>query len=257
MNIISRFLLLILVSLNCTVALAQDSYDLKFQKIDSQLISYKLSENQNEEWINVENNIEQGQFLWTSNTSETLSDEIALAWNFTDFLSFNLNVFENKYITDGISSNSSIASISNKFTKYAPIPQSSDDINRRLSGYKFGVSSQMGLGNDFKLGINLDYGQLDGADLAGFSNQAINTSSFELGIRNNKFGATVNTDIFMEKNIDIMQNSRMGIEIDWFYSKDTTFSMGTKQRLNDSSDQLNYLDSLTGNVQYIKFQHNL
>ena len=64
-------------------------------------------------------------------------------------------------------------------------------------------------------------------------------------------------DIFLEDNTDFMQNSSYGLELDWYFSDDTTFSVGTKQRINSSIKQENSLDSLTGNIQYIKFQHNL
>lgn len=253
----SRLLPVILATACCSNSLAQDLSILNNE--DPQLISYKLVENQNNDWISVNSITSESQFTWSSNTTDILSEEIALAWNFKDFLSVNINVFENKYTSGFDGTKHHYISNNKSFNKSLSLqqPSSSLDINRRLIGYKFGVSSELELGEEYKLDINLDYGQLAGADLAGFTSNEVNTSSFELGIRTNKFGASFNTDLYHEKNIDLMQNSRLGLELDWYFSKDTTFSVGSKQRVNDKVSQSNYLDSLTGNVQYIKFQHNL
>jgi hypothetical protein len=65
--------------------------------------------------------------------------------------------------------------------------------------------------------------------------------------------------MYLEENIDLKDHSRLGLELDWYLSDDTTLSFGTKQRLNSDSylDRSNSIDNLTGDVQYIKFQHNL
>jgi len=199
---------------------------------------------------------------FASNQHISFADEISFAWNLSDLFKVNLDFFRNQYQNDFNNffknSQSAIKSF-NTFSKIAALPPTTNsqlDINRSLTGYKLGISSELGLGRDYKLGINIDYGLLDGADLVGFTNNEVTTSSFELGIRNRKFGASVNTDIYMEDNVDFMQNSRMGFELDWHFSDETKISVGSKQRFNNNV-QSSSLDNLTGNIQYIKFQHNL
>lgn len=190
----------------------------------------------------------------------TIGNEISFAWNLNDFFSVSLNVYENQLLSDFDTENNSTYSNYQNFNKIATTAnQSSElDINRGISGYTFGIASELGLGNDFKLDLNLDYGQLDGADLMGFNNNEITTTSFGVGIRKSKFGASVNTDLYLEENIDFRDNSRLGIEFDWYFTDKTTISLGTKQRINNTpTNTSSSLDNLTGNVQYIKFQHNL
>ncbi|MCF6287680.1 MAG: hypothetical protein L3J53_00395 [Proteobacteria bacterium] len=242
--------------MSCTNLIAAEPYDVIFPKSEQQLISYQLLENQKNDWISIKNNISISTFPWLTNNN-TPTEEIALTWNFTDFLSINLNVFENKYLAPNPSPSRFYTSGYKSFNKLMPARQPTYDVNRSLLGYKFGVSSKLGLGNNYQLGINLDYGQIDGADLIGFTNQVLNTTSVKLGIRKNKFRASLNTDMFLENNIDYKQKSLLGLELDWYFSENTIFSIGSKQRINNPTQQANNLDNITGNVQYIKFQHNL
>lgn len=236
----------------------------KFENIN---FNYNFTNNEfqlssdNEDWIYTQSNLKDNKYSISANKNISFGNEVSFAWNFSDYLKFNLNVFENQIQDNGITSysnnysNKSLGGFSNK--NLTDVIQS--EINRSITGYKFGISSELGLGNNYKLGLNLDYGQLDGADIIGFYNEEISTTSFGLGIRKSNFGASVNTDIFLEENTDLIDGSRFGFEFDWYFSDETKISLGTKQRLNTSntSETNNSLDSLTGNVQYIKFQHNL
>jgi hypothetical protein len=225
--------------------------------------NYNLTNNEiqlttdSDDWIYTHSNLKENKYSISAYKNVSFGNEVSFAWNFTDYLKFNLNVFENQMQDNGIIrySNKSLEGFSNKSLS----DDVTNEINRSITGYKFGISSELGLGNNYKLGLNLDYGQLDGADIVGFYNEEISTTSFGLGIRKSSFGASVKTDIFLEENTDLIDNSRLGFEFDWYFSDETKISLGTKQRLNtnNNSETNNSLDSLTGNVQYIKFQHNL
>ncbi|VAW37815.1 hypothetical protein MNBD_GAMMA01-1628 [hydrothermal vent metagenome] len=198
----------------------------------------------------------------TANHNIAFGKEISFAWNLSNFLSINLDIFENQlqnnFPTDYLSANNQHSSYKafNKLTTQS----NQFNNNRNLTGYKLGIASELGLGNNYKLGINFDYGQLDGAELAGFNSNEVVTTSFALGIRKAKFGASLNTDVYLEDNVELTDYSRFGFELDWHFSDETTISVGSKQRINNNSaydNQSNSMDSLIGNVQYIKFQHNL
>ena len=213
---------------------------------------------EDDDWINTHTKKQRNKYSISTYNTPSFGNEVSVAWNFTKFFKINLNIFENQYRDDQLFPNDGFNKILNgSFDKNATNNIASE-INRSITGYKFGISSELGLGNDYKLGLNLDYGQLEGADLVGFNSDEVATTSFALGIRKSKFGASVNTDIFLEENIDLMESSRLGFEIDWYFSDETKLSLGSKQRMtNTTTETSNSLDSLTGNVQYIKFQHNL
>ena len=187
-----------------------------------------------------------------------LDNDLSFAWSISNFLSVNLNIFDKQFhqYNNPLVNNTgnSFAQLDNSIT----FPVSTNE-QYNISGYKFGISSKLGLGNNYKLDINLDYGQLEGINLAGLNSNEISTTSFALGIRKSKFGASLNTDIYLDGNVELMDYTRLGFEFDWYFSEDSKLSVGSKQRLNSDvvNGQSNSLDSLTGNVQYIKFQHDL
>lgn len=236
-------------------------------KIDIINSPINLSPNNNDDWIKIKSS-ENDLFSVVKNQDLTFGEELAIAWNLSDSLSVNLSVFENQLSNNYASNNqASLSGIDNRlsFNKNLinksindlSVQQPSLDPNRNLTGYKLGISSQLGLGNDYKLNINFDYGQVAGANLEGFNNRDVSTTSFALGIRKAKFGASLNTDMYLQEDIDLIDRSRLGLEFDWHFSDDTTISFGTKQRLNKNTNRTSTLDSITGNVQYIKFKHSL
>lgn len=257
----TKHLLVLIISIfNGVASQASESDVINLHPFNN--ISYS---NIDDDWIKVNNNSQSNpsSFSLKKNKNITFGDELAFAWNLSDSLSLNLSVFENhtnaNYLTgQNISNRNQLKSLN----KFASIPVSippSIDVNRSISGYKFGISSKLDMGKSYIVNINLDYGLLDDANLAGFSSSKVNTSSFELGIRKSKFGASLLTDSYLENNIDVLNHTRVGFELDWYISEDTVISFGSKQRYNNKSyiDQSNTLDNLTGNVQYIKFQRNL
>lgn len=269
------FILLSMVSLSVMSAnstdnlMAIDSNSFSLSQISNDdsnnySLNYNLSNNkihlaaENDDWINAQTNRQEDNYSISTDQNLSFGNEISFAWNFSKFLKINLNVFENQFQDNSYTSIDSFSEYFGGALNKSTTQDISNEINRSITGYKFGISSELGLGNNYKLDLNLDYGQLEGADLVGFNSDEISTTSFALGIRKSKFGASVNTDIFLEENIDIMESSRLGFEIDWYFSDETKISLGSKQRMNNTTtDTNNSLDSLTGNVQYIKFQHNL
>ncbi len=190
----------------------------------------------------------------------SLGKKVDFAWNISNFLSLNLSVFENQARYSTNTNPNRLFQHPSYGKVIAASSLVANDTYRNLKGYSFGLSSEVDLWQNYKLDINFDYGLLDGADLVGFNHNAINTTSFALGIRKAKFGASVNTDIFLQDNVDYIDSSRLGIELDWHFTDDSKISIGTKQRLNNSSttsSNPNSLDAITGNVQYIKFEHSL
>ncbi len=241
------------------LANAKDENSLNFQRIDPQLINYHLQENQDDEWIKTNASQPSKLFSLSSKKTNSFRDEVEMAWSFSNLFSINVNLFEDanyKNYFNLPSQNTPTRSLNKSASRSL---QPTLDTNTRLKGYKIGLSSDIGIGNELKLGINLDYGKLNGANLIGFNTDNVNMSSFALGIKNKKFGASLITDSVIENNNFLSDQARMGFEIDWHFSENTTFSFGSKQQIksNTSSTQITNFDSLSGNVQYIKFQHNL
>lgn len=220
----------------------------------------------NDDWIsthNKPNNNSQDSSFFTleANKLNISRDELAFAWNFSDSLKINLSIFEN-FSNDNYVSNTNQQYTNNNFTKSlsklaTQLQRPTLDTNRNISGYKFGISSEFGMGNNYTLNIGFDYGQLEDADIVGFNTSDVNTSTFELGFRKSKFGASVLTDTYNENNTDDIDYARLGFELDWYFSDDTIISFGSKQRVNSNSNNSGSLETLTGDIQYIKFQHNL
>ncbi len=252
-------LLLLALTLFSMSAHANDEDSLNFQRIDPQLINYHLQENKDDSWIKTHTSQPDKFFSLSSKKTNSFRDEVEMAWSFSNLFSINVNLFEDGNYKNyfNLPSQSSPTRSLNKSASRSLQPTL--DTNTRLKGYKIGLSSDFGIGNQFKLGINLDYGKLNGADLIGFNTNNVNMSSFALGIKNKKFGASLITDSVIENNNFLSNQARMGFEIDWHFSENTTFSFGSKQQIKntDDSSQTTNFDNLSGNVQYIKFQYNL
>ena len=219
-------------------------------------------------WISINNTNanKTSPFQLTLNDQDYNSqDELSFAWNLSDALIVNLSIFETlantnqNYNNNFIQLNENLG-INKNYNKLAIQPQNTFlDSSRNVSGYKLGISSKLDILDNYILNIGFDYGQLEDADLVGFNSPDVNTTSFELGFRKSRFGASLLTDTYLENNVDLTGHTRLGFELDWHFSDDTSISFGSKQRIKNSSSNntSNSLDSLTGDVQYIKFQHNL
>ena len=247
----------ILFIINSLSVMAADDELFYSNKVDHLPISLsKDKEIKYSDWIKTENN---HSFSFETNKDITFGDELSLKWNLSHSLTVNLSVFESQS-NNNFKKNPILSSFNSGKGKSLITQQpKSLDVNQNITSYKLGLSSAYGIGSNYTLNINFDYGQIVDADLVGFNSQEVSTTSFALGIRKAKFGASLNTDMYLEDDIDLKDHSRLGLELDWYFSDDTTISVGTKQRINSNSyiDRSNSIDNLTGNVQYIKFQHNL
>ncbi|HOP22318.1 MAG TPA: hypothetical protein PK055_02510 [Gammaproteobacteria bacterium] len=258
---------------NSSIILVKDSTgsSLEKQAQYNSIESFTRKDNTSD-WIKTKVTQADKSFQVLNNEDVLLNNEISFAWNFNEKISLSLNVFDNYLVSNEFGRGSDTFNSVNTKSLYFPgINKSlnidsqndlnlSSDFSRNFSGYKLGISSELGLGEEYKLNLNFDYGQLDGADSIGFNNEEVTTTSFGFGIRNNKFGASVNTDFFVEDDSEsFIENSRLGFELDWHFSDETTISLGSKKRFNkdSSSNNSSSFESMTGNVQYIKFQHNL
>ncbi len=220
--------------------------------------------NVNDDWISANHKKNTPVFTLKANKNTNFGNEIGIVWNLSDSIIINLNLFESRLNSEPTPKTTNTAfkyskSLSKTFAKHAtPYQSPSLDTNRNISGYNFGISSKFGMGNNSELNIGFNYGLLADANLIGFNTPEVNTSSFALGFRKARFGASLLTDTYLEDNVGMIDNTRLGIELDWYFSDDTTISFGSKQRIKNSQSNVpNSLDGLTGDVQYIKFQHNL
>lgn len=194
-------------------------------------------------------------YFSNSNFSLKTKNHFGLDWKLVENLSVNFNVFEDSInFFDTNLETSPYPSMALK--SFAPT-RSFQSTNRQISGFKLGVSSELGLGKSLKLGLNFDIGKLEGADILGFNNPEVNTTSFGIGIRNSNFGASVNTDLYLEDMIPNLNQSRLGFEFDWHFSSNSKLSLGTKTSIDPAQKVQSSIDEFTGDVQYIKFQHNL
>lgn len=256
-----QFTVLIFLTFISFSALAENDSTFSFVKNNINLNQSAKFLN-NDDWIKVKANNKKSSLSFIKDKKSIFGNELGVAWNISDFVSVKFNYFENQpFLTSLQNHRENNTLIPNKSLGYSKVLSTSNNLtdSERISGYKFGLSSKLGLGGNYKLNINFDYGLMDGADLVGFNSNEINTSTFELGIRKNKFGASLNTDIFIEDSKEFNSNSRLGFELDWHFSDVTTLSFGSKQRINTNTlgKQNNSLESLTGDIQYIKFKHNL
>lgn len=198
-------------------------------------------------------------FYSGSNMHLNADENLQFAWEVIDGLSINFNVFEDTVNFNNSNRNFITNSDNNSLVNYQALDNSHlhNSINRQVSGYTFGVESELGLGKGYKLGLNVDIGQIYGADLLGFGHKEISTTSFGVGIRNSSFGASVNTDIYLENREANLNQSSLGFELDWHFSEKGKLSFGSKKPIEEQNPSNSSIDDFTGNVQYIKFQHNL
>lgn len=261
---IKHTLVLFLSVISHATAFADDKDYTSVLDINSSNLNHS---NVDDEWISINNTDKNNSspFQLTLNNNANLGDELSFAWNLSDSFILNLSIFEalantNQNINSDLFQVGSNQNFNKSYNKFAVQSQNSIvDINRNVSGYKLGISSKLDIYNNYVLNIDFDYGQLADADLVGFNSPEVNTTSLELGFRKARFGASLLTDTYLENNIDFTGHTRLGFEVDWHFSEDTTISFGSKQRIksNSSLNTSSSLDSLTGDVQYIKFQHNL
>lgn len=168
-------------------------------------------------------------------------DEIIMGMKFSDLLSLRVNVIENDGYPATLFSDYSVR----------------DGNNDALAGYQLGISSVLNFGTDWRLGLDLGHGQING-HLLGLKNDKMNTTSLGLGVRYHNFGATLNSDFLTRESNDLLEQSTLNFKVDWHFTEDGTISFGARKSVRENNQSTSsVLDRLTGTVPYIKFKHNL
>ncbi len=174
-----------------------------------------------------------------ANKEGVFGDEIMVGMKFADWLSLRLNV---------IDENESL----NLFSSPNTYSQSDSD----FLGYQIGVSSVLSISQNWRFGIDLGKGRVNG-DLLGLYQDQFETTRLGFGIRNQKFGATFQSDFMNGSSNNDMEQSTMDLQVDWHFTKDGTISFGARRNVRENDARATSLDQLTGTVPYIKFKHNL
>ncbi|WP_223789700.1 hypothetical protein [Marinicella meishanensis] len=199
----------------------------------------------NSSWIDSDNGFDfLGQqdrgYLMSTNKQGLFGDELVVGMKFADWLTLRLNVIDDSESMDLFATNRAPVSLHN----------GSD-----LVGYQFGVSSVMNISENWRLGFDLGRGRV-GGDLIGLYQDQLHTTSLGFGIRNQKFGATFQSDIMNRTSDNAFEQATMDLQVDWHFTKDGTISFGARRSVNDNTTSAS-LEQLRGTVPYIKFKHNL
>lgn len=166
--------------------------------------------------------------------------QVMVRMQFADWLSLRLGVYDDQQA-------------GNLFLPLKPAaeygPQQQD-----LS-YQLGISSVLSLTTNWRFGVDLSTGQVSGDSLGLYQDQ-LATTSVGFGVRNQRFGASLQTDFMSSQQQNDVHQSTIDLQIDWHFNRDGTLSFGARKNMNDDPVTTN-LDQFTGTVPYIKFKHNL
>jgi hypothetical protein len=175
----------------------------------------------------------------TKNQQGIFGEELVMGMKFADWLTLRLSVIDEDQPL-------------NLFTPPPVSQHNSDD----MFGYQFGVSSVLNLNQNWRFGIDLGMGKVGGETLGLYEDQ-VQTTRLGFGIRNQKFGATFQSDFMNSTSTSQIDQSTMDLQVDWHFTKDGTLSFGARRNIRDSAPSGTSIDELTGTVPYIKFKHNL
>lgn len=177
----------------------------------------------------------------STNQSGVFGQEIVVGMKFADWLSLRLNVIE------------ADDAFSNDFNRNSFLMNKNSDSD--LAGYQLGVSSILNISSNWRLGFDLGVGQI-GGDLLGLYQDQLQTTRLGFGVRNNRFGATFQSDFMSDRLNNEFEQSTMDLQVDWYFTKDGTISLGARRSINENASTTS-IDQLTGTVPYIKFKQNL
>lgn len=182
-------------------------------------------------------------YHFSTNSGGVFGDELVMGMKFADWLTFRVNV---------IDEDRSSQDLFNAGTAISRYGQPEDDV----FGYQFGISSVLNITKNWRLGFDVGKGRV-GGELLGLYQDQLETTRLGFGIRNNKFGATFQSDFMNGMTNTELEQSTMDIQVDWHFTKDGTISFGARRNIRENTPTGNTLDELTGTVPYIKFKHNL
>ncbi len=178
----------------------------------------------------------------TTKSDGLFGEELVVGMKFADWLTLRLNVIDQDKSFDLFSG----SSFNNR--------QAQSDTD--LMGYQVGVSSVLNISKKWRFGIDLGMGRV-GGELLGLYQDQVETTRLGFGIRNNKFGATFQSDFMNGTTQNELEQSTMDLQVDWHFTKDGTISFGARRNIRENTTNGTSLDDLTGTVPYIKFKHNL
>lgn len=181
----------------------------------------------------------------SKNNQGAFGEELVVGMKFADWLTLRLNVIEDN---DSLGFFSHLGG-DNDYQ----LDVSQSDSN--LAGFQFGVSSVMSISNNWRLGFDLGRGRI-GGELLGLYQDQLQTTSMGFGVRNQRFGATFQSDYMSSTTNQYLEQSTMDIQVDWHFTPEGTISFGARRSINENVANTQ-VDQLTGTVPYIKFKHNL
>ncbi len=180
-----------------------------------------------------------GRRTFLEKQNNLYGQQLMFRMQFADWLSLRLGVYD--------------GSQSNQLFMPAPQPSYQSNPFNDLS-YQLGLSSVLDISSNWRFGLDMSTGQISG-DMLGLYQDQLDTASFGLGVRNQRFGASLHSDYASSRHNSQLYRSSIDLQVDWHFNQDGTLSFGARKNMND--DAATNLDRLTGTVPYIKFKHNL
>jgi len=194
-----------------------------------------------------ENSSEEGGFIYQRRYQSVLGNEFIIGKKVSPLLSVHLNLFENEAIGSTL--------LQPNFLNNSGLGSNSQDAD--LLGFQLGISSVLNLTGKTQFGFEFEHGRIE-TDYPSLLGEDIRATSFGLGLRTGRFGASLNSDMFTSQSVDMMDRSTLDIQLDWHFTDKGTISFGAHKNMSDgSSSQQRSIDDFTGTIPYIKFRHNL
>jgi|SRR5690554_4816853 len=182
--------------------------------------------------------VERGAFM--SSQQNAFGQQIMVRMKFADWLSLRVGVYDEQQAG----------------SLFLPInPQTNNAQHKQDLGYQLGITSVLNLTSNWRFGVDLSTGQVSG-DLWGLYQDQLDTTSVGFGIRNHRFGASLQSDFVSSQQHSNVHQSTIDLQVDWHFNQDGTLSFGARRNMNYAPTATN-LDQFTGTVPYIKFKHNL
>lgn len=178
----------------------------------------------------------QHTYLETQNS--VYGQQVMFRMQFADWLSLRLGVYDDNQAGQ----------------LFLPIPNQQKYSNQNDLSYQLGISSVLDISPNWRFGVDLSTGQVSG-DVLGLYQDQLDTTSFGLGVRNQRFGASFHSDYASSRQNSALYRSSIDLQVDWHFNQDGTLSFGARKHMNDNT--ATNLDQFTGTVPYIKFKHNL
>lgn len=178
------------------------------------------------------------QFVYLGTQNSIYGQQLTFRMQFADWLSLRLGVLDDRQAEQ-------------LFLSY---PNQKTNTQPHDLGYQLGVSSVLNITPNWRFGVDLATGQVSGSVMGLYQDQ-LETTSFGLGIRNQRFGASLHSDFASSQQNSDLYRSSIDLQVDWHFNQDGTLSFGARKNMNDNT--ATNLDRFTGTVPYIKFKHNL